>query len=125
MARKELLATRSLFLGLVLAVTTGIAATAEIRIRAQVAPIARADGPQSITLSPGEHRVLPVKVAANFPWKLVANSGNPAISVVPANVQGSRGGFLVPGNSVSIEVRCNPSADSNQTTILSYSLERR
>ena len=125
MARKASLATRPLVFGLVFIATTGTAAPAEVRVRSQVAQIATATGPHVITLKPGEHRLVPVKVAANFPWKLVTNSGNPAISVVPINLQGSPGGFLAPGNSVAVEVKCEPSADSDQTTTLSYSLDRR
>ena len=125
MARKALLAARSLAFGLAFIGTTGTAAPAEVQVRAQVAPISTATGPHLITLKPGEHRLVAVKVAANFPWKLVTNSGNPAISVVPINLQGSPGGFLAPGNSVAVEVKCEPSADSDQTTTLSYSLDRR
>ena len=125
MARKASLAARSLVFGLVFVAAAGIAAPAEVRVRSQVAQIATAAGPHVITLKPGERRLLPVKVAANFPWKLVTNSGNPAISVVPINLQGSPGGFLAPGNTVAVEIRCELSASSDQTTTLSYSLDRR
>lgn len=125
MAPMASLSARPLVFGLVFAATVGIAATADVRIRAQVAMIAKTEGTQVVTLKPGESRLVPVKVAANFPWRLNANSGNPAVSVVPVDLQGSPGGFLAPGNSVAVEVRCEASAPSEQTTLLSYTLARR
>lgn len=119
------LLARPLVCGLVFAATIGVAATAQVRIQSQVAMIAKAEGPQVITLKPGESRMVPVRVAANFPWRLNANSGNPAVSVAPVDLQGSPGGFLSPGNAVAIEVRCAASAPAEQTTLLSYTLVRR
>jgi hypothetical protein len=125
MAPLALLSVRPFVFGLFFAATVGVASTADLRIRSQVASIAKTDGPQVITLRPGESRMVPVKVAANFPWRLNANSGNPSVTVVPVDLQGSPGGFLAPGNAVAIEVRCESSAATEQTTLLSYTLARR
>jgi len=125
MASLSARAARPLVFGLVFAATVGIAATSEVRIRSHVAMIAKAEGAQVVTLKPGESRLVPIRVAANFPWRLNANSGNPSVSIVPVDLQGSPGGFLAPGNAVAIEVRCEASAPAEQTTLLSYTLARR
>ena len=119
------LAARPLVFALFIAATVGFAATSEVRVRSQVAMVAKAEGQQVVTLQPGESRVVPVKVAANFPWRLSANSGNPAVSVVPVDLQGAPGGYQTPGHEVGIEVRCESSAASAQTTLLSYTLVHR
>jgi len=125
MARSYRPSTRLLVGLLALFATAGNAGTAEVRLRVQVPIIAQADGPQSVTLKPGERRLVPVKVAANYSWKLSVVSGNPAVSVVTVSLQGAPGGYLSPGNSVELELQCDASAEGDQTAAMQYLVDRR
>lgn len=98
---------------------------AGMRVEAQVQSIARAEGPFSVALEPGEIRDVVIKVAANFAWRLSIDSSNPAISTVPVERSGPAGGFSTRGNTIIVQFQCDPDASGTQSGGIGYSITRR
>jgi hypothetical protein len=102
-----------------------VAKDAPVQVQARVEVTAKASGPVSIELEPGESRTMTVRIAANIPWRLAVATDNPAIRAVASETTGHRGGYSAPGNTLQVEFLCDPSAPGKQVAVVEYSLVRR
>jgi len=112
-----------------LAIATGTAmpdatAATEVRVSARVGEVARAKGPASIELQPGETNKVTIQVAANFRWRLSIGGTNPAISMNPGQTTGRAGGFNSDGNTIEVQFHCDPDASGAQSCEIEYRIER-
>lgn len=104
---------------------TVAAKSAPVQVQAKVGVTAKASGPASIELAPGESRTVTVRIATNIPWRLAVATDNPAIRAVSSETTGRPGGYSAPGNTLQIEFSCDPSASENQVAVVEYSLVRK
>lgn len=101
------------------------AAAQQTQVAARVETVARVSGPDAVTVDPGESRAVTVRVAANFAWRLVVETGNPSITATIKRPAGRPGGYAAPGNTVQVLIACEPSAPGRQSASLAYSLARK
>lgn len=103
---------------------SGANTTGEVRVSARVGAVARAKGPASIELKPGESSTVTIQIAANFPWKLSLGGTNPSISMNPGEMKGRPGGFATEGNTIQVHFSCDPDASGTQSCEIQYLIER-
>lgn len=112
-------------MAMLLAGTTGLGAShAEVQVHSKVEAVARVTGPGSISLKPGEKRIVVVQVAANFSWRLAVSTENPAITVKQTALKGKPGGFSKTGNQMKIEFLCSTEVDGPQSGAIVYTVDR-
>lgn len=106
-------------------VGAAVSAAIEVRVHSKVEGVAHMSGPASIELKPGESREVTIQVAANFPWRLLMGSANPAITAGDSELKGPAGGFAMQGNTLKVLFRCDPKATGPQSGSIEYRMERR
>ena len=88
-------------------------ATRKVEIVAQVPLVAQVDSPGELDLSPGETRLVTIRVACNQPWLLSVQTDNPQVATSARHV-GTAGGLSASGHTFVVSLTCAAGANGPQ-----------
>jgi hypothetical protein len=92
-------------------------ATRRVEIVAQVPLVAQVDSPGEMDLSPGETRLVTIRVACNQPWLLSVQTDNPQVATSARHV-GAAGGMSASGHTFTVSLTCAAGANGPQHAAL-------